>query len=419
MAQPADGIEITKAKEEPGSASFRVAVTPDRVQRAEDQAAQAFARRARLPGFRQGKVPLSVVRKRYADAIREQVLREVIGESWKAALEREKLEPIADPHIHDLKFEAGTPLTFELHVELKPDLRFDRLGGFTLARTVPPVTDEMVGGQLEDLRRQRAAWVPVESDRAKPGDLAAVTLATIEDGAAGEAKPYQVILGQGQAIPDVEEQIMSLAVGEAREADVRFPDDFADETKRGQSRRVRIAVQEVKRQELPPLDDAFAREVGDFDSLEALRVAVRSDLELDARRSADAGVRRQLIEQIVAANNVPAPRALVGRVLRAYAQAYQVPDERFEAFAQEFFPLAEAQVRRDLVLDHVARTQGLKASEADLDERVAEIARRREQPPGQVYAELQKSQRLKELEQSITEEKVFTHLLAQSTVTES
>jgi trigger factor len=419
MAEATEGIEITKSKEEPGSASFRVAVAPDRVQRAEHKAAQAFAKRARLPGFRQGKAPMAVVLKRYGDAIREQVLREVIGESWKATLEREKLDPIADPHIHDLKFEAGAPLTFELHVEVKPDLTIDRLGGFSLTRTVGPVTDETVAEQLEELRRQHAAWVPVDSDRAKPGDLAAVTLATIEDGVAGEAKPYRVVLGQGQAIPDVEEQIMSLSVGETREADVRFPDDFPDEAKRGQTRRVRIALQEVKRQELPALDDAFAREVGDFDSLDALRRAVWSDLELEARRGADAGVRRQLIEQIVAANNVPAPRPLVGRVLRAYAQAYQVSDDKFEAFAQEFVPLAEAQVRRDLVLDHVARTHTLQATEEELDARIADIARRRDVAPGQVYADLQKNQRLKELEHAITEEKVFSHLLAQSTVTES
>jgi trigger factor len=419
MPETADGIEITKSKEEPGSASFKVAVAPDRVQQAEDRAAQAFARRARLPGFRQGKAPLAVVRKRFGDAIREQVLREVLNESWKVTLEREKLDPIADPHVHDLKFESGAPLTFELHVEVKPDLTIDRLGGFSLTRTVAPVTDEMVAEQLEDLRRQRASWVPVEGDRAKPGDLAAVTLATIEDGVAGEPKPYRVVLGQGQAIPDVEEQIMSLGLGETRDTDVRFPDDFPDESKRGQTRTVRIALQEVKRQELPALDDAFAREVGDFDSLDGLRRAVRSDLELDARRGADAAVRRQLIEQIVAANNVPAPRPLVGRVLRAYAQAYSVPDERFETFAQEFFPLAEAQVRRDLVLDHVARAHHLQATEEDLDARIADIARRRDVAPGQVYTELQKAQRLKELEQTITEEKVFNHLLAQSTVTES
>jgi trigger factor len=419
MSQTADGIQITKSKDEPGSTSFRVEVDPERVRRAEHQATQAFAKRARLPGFRKGKAPLAVVLKRYGDAIREQVLREVVGESWKATLEREKLDPIADPHVHDLKFEAGAPVTFELHVEVKPELTLERLGGFTVARHVAPVTDDTVAAQIEEIRQQRAAWVPVEGERAKPGDMVAVNLATMEEGAADEAKPYRVVLGQGQAIPDVEEQIMTLSVGETREADVRFPDDFADESKRGQQRRVRITLQEVKRQELPPLDDAFAREVGDFDSLDALRTAVRHDLEADARREADAGVRRQVIEQIVAANSVPAPRPLVGRLLRAYGQMYSVPDDRFEQFATEFLPLAEAQVRRDLVLDHVARAQNLKSTEEELDRRIAEIAKRRDLEPAAVYTELQKANRLKELEQTITEEKTFDYLLAQSTVTET
>jgi trigger factor len=414
-----DGIQVTKSREQPGEASFKVEIAPDRVERAEVAAAKRLAKQARLPGFRQGKAPLAVVRKKYQDVVREQALREVISESWKATLEQEKLDPITDPHVHDLKFEAGTPLTFELHVELRPELTLERVGGFTLTRAVRPVTDEMVEGQLEDIRRQRATWVPVEGEPAKPGDLASLSLATVVDGTPQEAKQYRVVLGQGQAIPDVEEQIMRLLPGQTAEADVTFPDDFSDETKRGQRRRVQIAVHEVKRQNLPLLDDAFAREIGDFDSLDAARRAVRADLEQEARREGDAGVRRQLIEQIVAANDVPAPRALTDRLIGAYAQAYSIPDERLEDFATEFRTLAESQVRRDLVLDHVAKANDLKATEADLDRRVEDIAKRRGVEPGQVYAELQKAKRLKELEQTITEEKVYGFLLAQSTVTES
>ncbi len=415
----ADGILVTKSREAPGEASFRVEVASDRVAQAETRAAKELAKRARLPGFRQGKAPLAVVRRRYHDAIREQVLREVVRESWKTTLEQEQLEPIADPHVHDLKFQEGAPLTFELHVELKPEIALERLSGFTVTRSVPPVGDDMVAAQLEDLRIQRANWVPVEGERAKPGDLVSLTLATVTDGAPGDGKQYNVVLGEGQAIPDVEAQIMQLLPGADTEADVRFPDDFPDASKRGETRRVHLTVHEVKRRDLPTLDDAFAREVGDFDSLAALRQAVRDDLEQEARREADAAVRRQLMEQIVQANDVPAPRGLADRLIGAYAQAYGVPDERLEEFAGEFRTLAEAQVRRDLVLDHVARLHDLRATEAQLDERIAEIARRRNVDAGKVYGELQKAGRLKELEQTITEERVFAFLLSQSTVTES
>jgi trigger factor len=413
-----EGIQITKAREAPGEASFKVEVAPDRVDQAETRAALDIAKRVRLPGFRKGKAPVAVVRKKYADAIREQVLREVISESWKATVDQERLEPIADPHIHGLKFETGAPLTFELHVELKPAIALDRLGGFTLTRAVKSVTDEAVHEQLDELRHQRGSWIPVTDERPRPGDLVTVSLTTLADGTPPEPKEYRVVIGEGQAIPDVEEQIMQRLPGETAEADVRFPDDFQDAAKRGTTRRVRLALQEVKRRQLPNLDDAFAREVGDFDSLDALRTAVREDLEAEARRQADADVRRQAMEQIVAANGVPAPRALVERLLGAYAKAYSVPDENLESFASEFRTLAESQVRRDLVMDHVARTHNLRATEQEIDDRVAEVARRRNAAPGEVYSQLQKAGQLKELEQRITEDKVWDHLLSQCTVTE-
>jgi len=414
-----EGIQISQAREAPGEASFKVEVAPERVAKAETRAAAEFAKRVRLPGFRKGKAPLAVVRRKYGDAIREQVLRELITESWKATIDQEQLEPIADPHVHDLKFEDGTPLTFELHVELKPEITLPRLGGFTLTRAVRPVTDDRLGEQLDELRRQRGTWVPVEGERPATGDMVTVDLATLTEGEPGEDHEYRVVLGEGQAIPDIEEQIMLRLPGESAEADVRFPDDFPDEAKRGTTRRVRLALKDVKRQQLPELDDAFAREVGDFDSLEALRTAVRSDLELDARREADADVRRQLMEQIVKANDVPAPRGLVDRLIGAYAKAYSVPDDRLEAFAGEFRMLAESQVRRDLVLDHVARAEHLRATEEEIDARVAELANRRNAKPAEVYSQLQKSGHLKELEQRLTEDKVWEYLLSQSTITES
>jgi len=156
--------------------------------------------------------------------------------------------------------------------------------------------------------------------------------------------------------------------------------------------------------------------VGDFDSLDALRRAVREDLEKDAQREAAAAVRSQLIQQIVDANHVGAPRPLVERALYVYAQAYGIPEDQWEKFSQEFRTLAEAQVRRDLVLDTVVEKQHLKATEAELDARIQELAARRGMPAGELYASLEKAKRLRDVERSITEEKVFAFLLSQSTV---
>jgi trigger factor len=211
---------------------------------------------------------------------------------------------------------------------------------------------------------------------------------------------------------------MALLPGETTETDVRFPEDHPDEARRGQARRVRIALHEVKRQELPPLDDALAREAGDFESLEALRSAIRQDLEREAAREADAQVRQQLLAQIVEANAVEAPHSLVHRLLHGYAEMYKVPEDQLPGFEQQFHAIAENQVKRDLVLDAIVEAHGLRATEAELDDRINSMAAARGTPAAQVYASLQKANRLQELERVLTEEKVFDFLLKQSTIEE-
>ncbi len=320
--------------------------------------------------------------------------------------------------MRDLKFEPGSPLSFEIQVEVKPEITLDRLGGFEMTRRAAPVTDAMVEDQLEELRRQKAPWVPVTDTRPSTGELVSVTITTITDGEQEEPRQYQLLLGTGQAIPDLEERIMELTPEQTADATVRYPDDFPDETKRGQARSVRITLHEVKRQELPELTDDLVRELGDLDSVEQLTGTIREDLEANAAREADAAVRGELMEQIIAANSLEAPRPLVQRLLSAYAQAYEVPDDQLEKFSAEFGPIAERQVRRDLILDHVAEREKLAASEEDLDRRIEEIAKTRGSEPAQVYASLQKANQLRELERTLTEERVFSYLLEQSTVTD-
>src|SRR5947209_11602929 len=409
-------IQVRKTAEEPGATSLAVTVPLEQVQEAEERATSTYQQRARLPGFRRGKAPPALVRKHFADDIRQETLQQLIRASWKVALEQETLRPIADPHIHNLKWEAGTPVTFELHVEVKPDVKLERLGKFHLTRTVAPVTDEQVAAQLNELREQKAPWTPVAGEKPNPKDLVHVTIAAREGAQVKDPQPYQLVLGEGRAIPEVEEQIMGMLPGETVDAMVRFPPDFPEEAKRGQTRDIRLTLQEVKRQHLPELDDAFAREVGDFESLDALRQAVRADLEKEAQREADAQLRRDLIEQIVQANRVAAPRPLVERAVYVYAQAYGIPEDRWPDFAQEFRPVAEAQVRRDLILDWVVEHHGLRATEAELEQRLQGIATRRGPPGSGVRASLEEAKRLRDLERGLTEEKVFAFLLSQSTV---
>ena len=412
-------ITVEKTAEDSASKSLRVTVPVDRVRQAEAKAVRYYAQRARLPGFRPGKAPVAVVRKRFNDAIRQTVLEEVLRESWETAKTAESLKPITDPSIRNLKFEEGSPIEFDLLVEVRPEIKLERVGGFRVERRVQPVTDSGVDEQLARLQEQKAAWLPVTGEQPSPGQMVRVEVAPLEDGNPGASQPYDLVLGQNQAIPELEERIMALRPGESADSEVRFPDDHPDESRRGQSRRVRVTLHEVKRQELPTLDDAFAREVGDFEDLAALRAAVRQDLEREAAREADAQVRQALLSQVIEANQVPAPESLVHRLMHGYADMYRIPQEQLGQFEQQFHPVAETQVRRDLALDALVEAQGLRATEAELDARIAQLAEGRGVPVAELYGNLQKANRLGELERSITEEKAFAYLLSQSTVDEA
>ena len=412
-------ITVEKTAEDAASRSLKVTVPVDRVRAAEAKAVTYYSQRARLPGFRPGKAPEAVVRRRFTDAIRQTVLEEVLRESWETARTTEHLEPIGEPSVRNLRFEEGQPIEFEIHVDVRPEIALERTGGFRVTRQRPVVEDAAVEEQLQGIREQKSSWIPVEGAKPSPGNMVQVEVTPLDDDSDGKTQVYPLVLGQGRAVPDLEERIMALLPGETVEAAIRFPDDHPDESRRGRTRNVRVKLLEVKRQELPALDDALAREVGEFETLDALRVAVRQDLEREAGREAEARVREDLVGQLAEANQVTAPESLVHRVMHGYAHAYGVPDEQLPAFESQFHGIAESQVRRDLVLDAVVRAQGLAATEAELDERVAQMAASRGIDAGQVYAQLQKSNRLQELERALTEEKAFAWLLSQSTVDEA
>lgn len=407
-------IAITVASQDAASRTLAVSIPVERVREAEQDAVRWYGRQVRIPGFRKGKVPEPVVRRRFGDAIRQTVLEDLLRQTWEKARSEQSLKPVGDPQVRNVKFEDGAPLTFEMTVDVRPELALERIGGFKVTRQAAAVTDEMVDAQLLTLREQRAPWVPAEG-RAKPGDLVEAHITNLDEGDA-QAEPVRFVLGQGRAVPELETRLMELEPGATWEGPVRFPEDHPDEAKRGQSRRLRVTLDEVKRQAVPELTDDFAREVGSFDSVAALRGAVRADLEAEAARDADAKVRAELIDQIAAANNVAVPPSLLERALHAYAHAYGIPEDQHGRFAAEFRPVAEAQVRRDLIIEAIADRAGLHATEAAVGARVADIAARRGETPAAVRASLEKAGRLRELERAITDDSVYAHLLGQSTV---
>jgi trigger factor len=409
-------LQVTEKKVDGVERLLQVEVPADMVRLAEEKAVRRYASSARLPGFRPGKAPPAMIRQRFGDAIRQEAVESLIQEAYKQVVGDTEVKLAAQPHVHDVKFAEGQPLTFELHLEVQPRVDLPRTQGFRVTRQARSVTDESVQAQIDAMREQRATWTPIEEKPAEQ-DMVTVMLATADDdGTIPDGKEYRIILGGGQAIVGIEELIMSLEPGESAERPVKWPDDFPDEAQRAQTKLVRVTLADAKRKSLPELDDAFARELGEFDSVDALRNVVREDLANEAAREADAEVRQKLIDEIIGANSFDVPPSWVNQMVGAYIEAYQVPEAERDQFAQRFRAMAERQVRRDLVIDTLAEREKLASSESELDDRVAELASRRGTDVGQLSASLQKAGRLKEIERGITEEKVFKWLMDQNTV---
>ncbi len=436
-----DTTELKIAVEQGSSWSRRLSITvpADRVRRTRGKVAEQIAQGVRLPGFRKGKLPQRVIEQRFGPSIDQETIDRLVQEAYREALESEGIIPIDRGRIDDVKYDPAAEMTFEVEVEVRPEIELARLDGFTASRPPAQVTDADVDAVIERLRDERATWVPIEAgSRPAYGDQVLIDITSLDgDEADGEEagsedeepNSYRIRLGEGQAIGGVEDAVLTLAPGETGEFSVAFPDDFPDESRRGQEQRLRITLQEAERKELPELDENFVREVGEFDSLEAFRERARTDLEADAEQRSEADVRRQLIDQLVDANPFEVPESMIRRYVSYTLGEPQTDEERekmgplspeqeeqLEQLRQELRPQAERGLKRTLAIEAIAQAEGLNATQDEIDVKVEELAERHGQTASAVWLQLEKSGQLEALEREITEDKVFEFLKSRNTI---
>ena len=379
-----------------------------------------LAARVKLPGFRKGHVPSSVVEKRFGDSLSREALDKLIGAAYREALSQQELSPISEGEVGNVQYEPDRDLTFSISFDVQPEIELARLGGFKVER--PPIEglDDRLEEVLGRLREEKGTWQPLDDGRPEDGDLVAVEIQRIEDGEAGEVQPYQLVLGQGDAIPDIEKAIKSLEVEGSGEFLVRFPDDFPNEERRGQEEQLLVRLNSRQGPVLAELDADFAKSLGDFASVDELTEKIRADLEKEAEERAESVVRGKLLDAILDANPFTVPVSMVDRYVESVlGNPEGVSPEKLVEASEQISPQAEQAVKRILAIDRLAEIQDLRATEEELDDRIEEIAEKSGDTPAQIYANLQKSERLEALEREITERKVFDFLKEQSEITEN
>ena len=398
--------------------TLNVTVPADLVELERSAVAKKLAARIKLPGFRKGRVPKGVLEKRYGAVLNQETLDSVIGEAYREALAQQSVRPISEGEVENVRFEPDQDLTFSISFDVQPEFEISRLGGFTVERPNILVDDDQVDRVVQRLREQNASWAAADEGRPEPGNVVSVEIERrLEGDPGGEAQPYEFILGQGEAIPDIEEAILSLEVGASGDFIVKFPDDFPNEERRGEEQHLRITLTGRRIQELPEPDDAFARSLGEFESIVELKGKLREDLEKEARDQEEGAIRGQLLDFVVDANPFSVPESMVKRYLASIlGNANELPPEKLAEMKEQLTPETERAVKRILVIDRIADGQDLRATEAELDERIESIAERAGQTRAEVYGNLQRNERMEALEREITETKVFDFLKEQSEI---
>jgi trigger factor len=422
----ADNNELQIDVQEPSSWSRRLSITVprERVQRTRSSVSSQFAGSVRLPGFRKGHTPRGMIERQFRQQIDQETIDRLIQEAYKEALEKGEFQPINQGQVTNVRYEDAADFVFDVEFEVQPAVELARVSGFSVTRPSAEVGDAEVDSVLERIRADRGHWHDLPEGE-KPDLNDRVTIAVSEGEEADESvRPNRIVLGEGNAIPDIEAAVMSLTPGTEGTFDVRFPDDFPVEDERGKEQKVHVKLVRAERKHLPEVDDELAKSLGDFESLEALRARVLLDLRKDAEQRAVAEVRGQLVQHVADANPFEVPASMVERYLdmmvgeteerRGKRSAAQ--QEQFSQLRAIYRPQAEAGLKRMLIVETLADREGLRATQDEVDARVEEIAAEAGRPVSDVWLELDKSGQLASLESQITEDKVFEYLEQQNTV---
>ncbi|MGE3489561.1 MAG: trigger factor [Vicinamibacterales bacterium] len=400
------------------------------------RAAARIGRAAKIPGFRPGKVPATVVRQRFKGEIMQDVAETLISRAVGEALVERSVEPIDTPEIKDLVLEEGKALTFKASFDVVPP--FDPGDLATIEATQPAATiaDDVVNQSLERLRERAARFEAVETGLVDAGHTVVISLerqGTDKDGKQGEREKHEQVsieLGAPSNPPGFDAEMLGMAPGTTKSFTITYPADYTIAELAGGTVDYTVTLKEIKKRVVPPLDDELAKDLGEFDSLDALRARVREDLEHEAMHAAERQLRQDLLKQLAARVPFPVPASLVEREIdrRLEDFARRLMEQRIDprqanidwnAFREgQRAPATEA-VGSAIALDEIARRENVTVSDEDLDAELQRYAEQTGHTVPSIKARLQKDGELGRLAAGLRREKAVSLVLARARITKS
>ncbi|MBR3401228.1 MAG: trigger factor [Parasporobacterium sp.] len=380
-------------KQDGNMAKLIIERSPEELDKAIVKAYQKIKNQVSLPGFRKGKVPQFMIEKQYGvEVFFEDAANFLINDSYKEEIEGCELEIVSQPDIDVTQIEKGKPFIYEALVAIKPEVTLGEYKGLEYYKTDVNVSDEEVDAELNRTREMNSRRVPVEDRPAQNGDIVNIDFEGFVDGEAfegGKAEGHSLTLGSGTFIPGFEEQIEGKNVGDEFDVNVTFPEDYQAENLKGKAAVFKCKLNDIKVKELPELDDEFASEVSEFDTLEEYKADIRKNMEEARKEEAKHAAENQLVEKAVENAEMIIPGPMVDMEASQVAQNFQMRMESQGINMEQYFQFtgmtpekfmedakasAEKNIKSRLVLEAVAAAENLEVSEEDLDKEIHKMA---------------------------------------------
>jgi trigger factor len=409
--------------------NVRVEIPSDVVNAEIDRIARDYSRKARVPGFRPGKTPPRVIKQRFKDQILHDVAHDLIPRAVDNALRENGFEAVDTPDVRDVNIEEGQPLTFTASFDTVPAFDPGDLSTIAYTRASTAITDDAVDLSMQRLRDRAARFEPVEGRGIAHGDTAVVDLERRDpNGAADKHTDVNIELGAKANPPQFDEQLLGLEIGATKSFEIHYPQDYTITELANTDVSYTVTVKALKRRVLPELDDEFAKDMGEFDTLDALKARVRDDLEHEAKHAAEREDRAELMKQLATRLPFEAPPSMVEREVdrRLEEFARRLIDQKIDprqagidwnAFRDSQREVAREGVAAALVLDEIIRREHIEVGDDEVEREVARYAERTGRTPAAVRAALEKEGGLSRVSSGLRREKAVEFVLTRASVT--
>lgn len=405
--------------------SVEVEIPVEEVERARARVTDSIRQRVRLPGFRPGKAPVTMIQSRFESDIRTEVLEQLLPQAFRERVAKEELKVVGQPNITDLKYEAGQPIRFKAEFEVAPEFEIADYRGLPVKYEEPSVSDDEVNARLEEMRERKADYVNLDPRPIEAKDYVLVRLKSLRGLSEPIDQDVQIEVGGEDTLPAFNESLLGATPGESKKIEITYPENYGQAKLAGKTVKFEITPKFVRKKELPVLDDEFARDLGDYQTLDELKETVKKSIFQEKQYSAQQTAKEALLDRLVEANDFPIPEIYIDRQIenqfRAQVREVTGRDVDLSTLKLDWGKIREAQkdkavrnVKASLLLEKISDREGIKATKDEVDREVQRISQQEREAMAVTRAKLDKDGTLVRIAGHIQTEKTIQFLFEQA-----